>query len=202
MVLSHALIVPGRSVDDKGRDSPERDKVLVIDETHDSLRIVFWNREQCFDDTHRPLAEFGREVFEDQIGILLRYRAIRICADVVSECHVVKGEGEGGTMREMGDDHGVRPSSSFVKKDEIGHVLCATCLDERAHDGVTPVESIRVRKDQSQLLRWGLQLLIHDLRIDGKLTFENCSNLDEGDLEVVITIFGSYVPTLAYSSSM
>jgi hypothetical protein len=105
-------------------------------------------------------------------------------------------------MREMRDDHGIGPSSSFVKKDEVGHILCATCLDERADDGVTPVESIRVGEDQSQLLRWGLQLLDCDPWIDVKLTFENCNNRDEGDLEVVMTIFGSYVPTLAYSSSM
>jgi hypothetical protein len=114
----------------------------------------------------------------------------------------VKGEGEGGSMREMRDDHGIWPSSSFVKKDEVGHILCATCLDERADDGVTPVESIRIGKDQSQLLRWRFQLLDCDLRIDGKLTFENCNNRDEGDLDVVMTILGSYVPTLAYSSSM
>jgi hypothetical protein len=34
-----------------------------------------------------------------------------------------------------------------------------------------------------------------------KLTLENCNNRDEGDREVVTTIFGSYVPTFAYSSS-
>ena len=32
-------------------------------------------------------------------------------------------------------------------------------------------------------------------------TLENCNNRLEGDRLVVITIFGSYVPTFAYSSS-
>ena len=33
-------------------------------------------------------------------------------------------------------------------------------------------------------------------------TLENCSRRDEGEREVVMTILGSYVPTLAYSSSI
>lgn len=35
-----------------------------------------------------------------------------------------------------------------------------------------------------------------------KLTLANCINRDDGDREVVTTILGSYVPTLAYSSSI
>lgn len=39
------------------------------------------------------------------------------------------------------------------------------------------------------------------MKLIQRRTFENCNNLEEGDREVVITIFGSYVPTFAYSSS-
>jgi hypothetical protein len=38
--------------------------------------------------------------------------------------------------------------------------------------------------------------------IQAELTLANCNKRDEGDREVVTTILGSYVPTLAYSSSI
>lgn len=38
--------------------------------------------------------------------------------------------------------------------------------------------------------------------ISNPRTLENCSRRDEGERDVVMTILGSYVPTLAYSSSM
>jgi hypothetical protein len=39
------------------------------------------------------------------------------------------------------------------------------------------------------------------VRVGEGRTFENWSNLLDGDRDVVMTILGSYVPTLAYSSS-
>ncbi len=110
----------------------------------------------------------------------------------------------------MGRVGPTRHTAVLVHHDEIRHFVGATRLDEVLDDIVAAVDPVRVRKDQPHLLvnegEWGrcqLALRVQRMATRGRgRTLANCSSRELGSRDVVMTILGSYSPTLAYSSSI
>ena len=86
-------------------DIPERDKVILVRESHHALAVLFRYREEVFQYVSQPYAEARGKVVEYQVRVLFGNGRVLIRFDVVSELNVVKGEVNSWAVREMRNDH-------------------------------------------------------------------------------------------------
>lgn len=129
----------------------EGNEVVLVGERHDSLRVVFRDREQRLEDAGDSLSETRREAVHDKMGVLLGHGRVR-GGDVMAEGDIVEGHAECGAVGQMADDHGVRNAAVFVNEHEVGHALGEAGLDEILHDGVTTVKTDRVWEAEAEFL--------------------------------------------------
>ena len=52
----------------------DADVILIVDESDDSARIVFRDREKVLEDGLGSMAQFRREIVEDEVRVSLRHR--------------------------------------------------------------------------------------------------------------------------------
>ena len=115
--------------------------------------------------------------------------------NVMAEEDVVQGEEHGGPVGEVGDDHSIRDASMLVQDYQVRDVVGATCVCELFDDVVSAVDAMGVGKDQAHFLDG---VSIGAEYGEGEHTFANCNNFELGSREVVMTIFGSWIPALEH----
>lgn len=144
----------------------------------------------------------------------------------MAERDVMEREVESGSVRKVGDDHGIwvvraklmtistqrgetrtRCSSMFVKYNEVRDIVGTASLRKVLDHIIPPVNPIRIGKYQAHLLRKMRVNQNKNKDRDGiivtiLLTLANCNNFELGSLDVVKMIFGSIIPALEYSLSM
>ena len=93
-------------------------------------------------------SQSGLEVVKYQVGVLLRH--VAQVGDVVPHDHVGDVEVGGGAVGQVADDQAVGLAAMLVHHQEVGHVISATRLQQLFELVVAPVESLRVRHDQTE----------------------------------------------------
>ena len=68
---------------------PERDEVVFVRKSHDPLAVFLRDRKEVLEYISYPFSELRREVFEDEMGVLLRDSGGLVLGDVVSQLNVV-----------------------------------------------------------------------------------------------------------------
>ena len=68
---------------------PERDEVVFVRKCHDPLAVLLRDREEVLEYVSYPLSELRREIFENEMGILLRDSGGLVLSNVVSQLNVV-----------------------------------------------------------------------------------------------------------------
>ena len=68
---------------------PERDEVVFVRESHDPLAIFLRDWEEVLEHISYPLSELRREIFENEMGVLLRDSGGLVLSNVVSQLNVV-----------------------------------------------------------------------------------------------------------------
>lgn len=104
------------------------DAILNILESHDPVpQLGGWGigsdglprREEVFEDLHDALAEGCGEVFKDQVRVSFTDGAACGGGDVMPEEDIVKREGGGWAMGEVGDCEGGRGAAVFVQNHQV-----------------------------------------------------------------------------------
>jgi len=88
----------------------------------------------------------------------------------------------------------------FVKNNQVCDVVRSARISQFFHDVVSAVYSMWIWEYQPHFLS-SCSFTVAQPKVS-KRTFENCSSLELGSLEVVITILGSWIPAREYSLSM
>lgn len=89
------------------KNSPERHEISFVGKRHNPLAILLRHREQEPQHVHHTLPEFALESVEEEVRVLFRDGRGGVGGDVVSKDNVVKGEVDGGSVGEVGDDESI-----------------------------------------------------------------------------------------------
>lgn len=84
------------------------------------LTLVFWHREEMFQNRHDALAQLRRKSIEDEVRIDERHR-VDAFLDIVSRHHIRESEVGGRTVWQVRDNQRIRPTTRFMPNCEKIH---------------------------------------------------------------------------------
>lgn len=143
---------------------PHLNTILPVHERHHAVaqllarrrrghRLARW--EQVLEDLHHPLAQWGREVLEDQVRVRFADGAACGGGQVVPQQHVMQRERGRGAVREVRDRQRGGGAAVLVQDEQVRQAGGVGGRDEVGQHQVAPVQPDGGREEEADLLGEG-----------------------------------------------
>ena len=129
----------------------------MICERNYALTVLFRHREEVFQDAHSALTQLRFHVVENQVRVLLWHGSD--VGNIVTHNNVWDVEIGRRTVRKMADDEGIWLTTVLVNDYKVCHAVWSAGREQLFHFVVTPVESLGIGENKTQLLKNAINLV-------------------------------------------